>query len=785
MPQTITSFETIKQIDIKLEFDTNTCEKFRVAEIDGQKYLITIRNKNSQDKSIAEIAMYDLDLNLKASYIWSGDAMDFQVAKINGYTRIIVSGRETNPVVKIFDINLNPIANVSWELQANSYCTAKCLFVSDDSDIIVLSIVEGSGSSEGYIQIRIYDRDLQLKKITRWTYPNGKVVKWGHCLISIDIDNDGKDELIALINFERNGSKRSELRILDDNLAIKKSSLITESIFATCMVAGDVDNDGKNEIVIGGGAFSGRWQGATNQITVLDRELNEKIKTSWKTFRHSWLWDMQIADVDNDGKKEIITYGGTSMTGKNQNEANTIGEISIHKGKTLDIKDIFLWQTESFNDTRPSRGVIFQNDNSLCFAITTSKWMDGQRTNKLELRLFEYKPNLLALKKWTEFINACNEKDSKELVNYANPNDVIFAPIALEALALCGDDRSIELIGNYLATQDKPLFVRASHLLQSFGKRSVEQLRRAGFAIHNDWLIASPFDNTDNKGFDKVYPPEIETDFSAFYAGKGRIVRWGKTAENVWDDRRYNIYADLNYIYFDGFERTGIEHGWNILNLKSIGYALTYVESPETMEAEIRIGIANGAKIWVNGDLIYKNDSDKSPEIDQYAVPILLQKGKNKIMLKVAGKNENGWGFFFRIVAEGGKQINGLEYRQPDVEFFHNEMLTHRQLARLIKSDDEWLRYYAGVELMSIGDKRGKETIESLLKANDECVRANSALALTSEGYDQGVETLIELAPAQDPLFQFSAGNALERIGDTRSERFSIYNVKDENGKAL
>lgn len=788
MQKTITSFETKKQIKIPLESDTNTCEKLSIAEFGGQNHIITIRNKVSQNTSNAEVAIYDLDLNLIAQDGWQGDVMDLQVADINndGNAEIIIAGKDSNPLIKIYDSNLRLISQASWESQAGLYGTAKSLHVFG-MDIAVLSITEGTKSDEGYIQIRMYSADLELKKIARWKYADGKVVKWGHCLASADIDNDGKDELIALINFERNGAKRADLRILDDHLALKASNLISESMFATCMSAGDIDKDGKAEIVIGGGTFSGKWEGATNQLLVLGGNLQEKNKIAWKTFRHSWLWGIQVADVDQDGTKEIISYGGTSMTGRNQEEANTIGEICIRDGKTLKTKDMFLWQTDPANDTRPSRGAFFKDsDGSAQFAVTTSKWSNRQSTNELEIRIFDYKHKQSDT--YSAFIEACNAKNSKALAHFAKPSDRNFAPIALEALALCGDDRALELMGQYLAVPEKLLFQRAVRLLKGFGKRSVEQLHNAGFAIQNDWLTISPFDNKDNKGFDKAYPPETEINFDAFYAGKDRIVRWGKTGEDIWDDRRFDIYADLAYTHFDSFERTGIEYNWNYRSTKAVAYLLTYVNCPNDVKAQFTLGSADGVKVWVNGELGHSADVVRHPDLAQDVFFADLSKGQNTIMLKIASNNKDtwgDWGFYFRIADSDGEAIHGLKYEQPEVSFVHNQMLDHRQLIQLTESDDEKLRYLSAIQLLSSGDARGYETLVSLLGSNDRDIQFNSALALTYEGDKQASERLVELAPTQDALLQFSAGNALERIDDPRAEKFSVFNIKGEDGQSL
>ncbi len=350
----------------------------------------------------------------------------------------------------------------------------------------------------------------------------------------------------------------------------------------------------------------------------------------------------------------------------------------------------------------------------------------------------------------------------------------------LKTLISRGDDQALETLGNMLITNDRSSFLENIQLLRKFGRRAVPQFRKAGFSIQDDWIIISPFDNTDDKGIDIVYPPEIETDFDKFYAGKDRIIRWGKFSKDIWDDKGFDVYIDLAYTYFDSFERTGIEYVWNNINLKCVSYLMTYVNCPEDMESQFRLGSVNGIKVWVNNELAFKTDVTREclPDLDIFLAS--LNKGKNVILLKLVSKGRNPYGFYFRITKPDGTQINGLEYEQPKVSHNHNQMISHDQLIQLLRSKDDRLKYLASVEVASSGDKRGNDILVKLLKSKDLKIQANSALALTSLNDKRGIETLIKVASSQDHLFQISAGNALSRISDKRLSEFSPFNIKDE-----
>ncbi|MBM3211514.1 GNAT family N-acetyltransferase [Candidatus Poribacteria bacterium] len=75
--------------------------------------------------------------------------------------------------------------------------------------------------------------------------------------------------------------------------------------------------------------------------------------------------------------------------------------------------------------------------------------------------------------------------------------------------------------------------------------------------------------------------------------------------------------------------------------------------------------------------------------------------------------------------------------------------------------------------------------MSELLVSEDSKIRAKAGLIMTQVGDKRGMDTLANEAPYQDYLFQIAAGNSLKRAGDSRSEKFSIENLKDDSGKNL
>ncbi|MBT3470004.1 MAG: hypothetical protein HOK49_12345 [Opitutae bacterium] len=174
-----------------------------------------------------------------------------------------------------------------------------------------------------------------------------------------------------------------------------------------------------------------------------------------------------------------------------------------------------------------------------------------------------------------------------------------------------------------------------------------------GFLMH--WKVVGPFDNTGRKGFATIYPPENEINFAKSYTGKKGTVKWSnlKTADT------YGM-VDINEPYG---------------HLKEVvAYAHHTFESNDARKAEIRLGCKNAWKIWLNGSLVFERDEyHRGMRIDQYTLPIEIQKGKNQLLIKLCQNEQkeswtDQWQFQLRICDSSGTAIlakNRLPTPQP------------------------------------------------------------------------------------------------------------------------
>ncbi len=144
------------------------------------------------------------------------------------------------------------------------------------------------------------------------------------------------------------------------------------------------------------------------------------------------------------------------------------------------------------------------------------------------------------------------------------------------------------------------------------------------------WWVIHPFDNTNETGFDTVYPPEVEIDFDKEYVGKnGRKIGWYRT-----NRRGENLFS-------------------NVPEDDVTGYAVTFLESEREQDYLLSLGSDDTIKIWVNDRLIFSKYVHRPLRRADDVIQLPVKKGKNKILFKITN-GYGPWGFFADI---GGYSI--------------------------------------------------------------------------------------------------------------------------------
>ena len=180
-----------------------------------------------------------------------------------------------------------------------------------------------------------YDVDPALTKIdTKKLY---QLTGSGEESIIADVDNDGQVEYLTSNSFRRGAAKVEIFEFDANGDLITPARLVIDGYddkkcFYASLITGDVDNDGKNELIVG-------WKQdqSVNKGTVLGYRVDNKAERLY-TFSYededldlSYFEKMMaIADIDNDGKNELAL----STRGDNLSEKIS----SRHLGYVLEYK---------------------------------------------------------------------------------------------------------------------------------------------------------------------------------------------------------------------------------------------------------------------------------------------------------------------------------------------------------------------------------------------------------------------------------------------------------------
>ena len=164
------------------------------------------------------------------------------------------------------------------------------------------------------------------------------------------------------------------------------------------------------------------------------------------------------------------------------------------------------------------------------------------------------------------------------------------------------------------------------------------------FGFLMQWKVIGPFDNTERKGFDTVFPPEREVKLDAEYDGKKGKVKWQP---------------------FTSKDETGkVDFNKPLGSLKEVtAYAVTTFDSSTERDAELRLGCKNGWKVWLNGELLFSRDEyHRGAQMDQYKMRCHLQKGANTVLVKCCQNEQTEqwtveWEFQLRVCDSTGTAI--------------------------------------------------------------------------------------------------------------------------------
>ncbi|HUC86643.1 MAG TPA: HEAT repeat domain-containing protein [Candidatus Acidoferrales bacterium] len=91
-----------------------------------------------------------------------------------------------------------------------------------------------------------------------------------------------------------------------------------------------------------------------------------------------------------------------------------------------------------------------------------------------------------------------------------------------------------------------------------------------------------------------------------------------------------------------------------------VAYARTSIHCPAGQPAKLFVNSDDGVKIWLNGEVVHANNTQRGLNGPPDEVKITLKPGWNDLVLKVT-QNIAGWGFSVRLTDPNGDPIKGLQ----------------------------------------------------------------------------------------------------------------------------
>ena len=164
-----------------------------------------------------------------------------------------------------------------------------------------------------------------------------------------------------------------------------------------------------------------------------------------------------------------------------------------------------------------------------------------------------------------------------------------------------------------------------------------------GPAALNTWLVLGPFAEQQTIELardilDQSRPAPVEGQ-----PGGGEA--WAYFDDRLFS-RNYDDYQDLFSFY-------RLRRGRSIAG--RVVYAHTYLFSPAAREAQLRIGGDIHVRAWLNGKGVA--DLTAMPRRDAAALPISLEAGWNRLLVRIANQQEGRLGFYARICDASGAAL--------------------------------------------------------------------------------------------------------------------------------
>ncbi len=336
-------------------------QKFKIAQ--GSKH-VRVGNVDADSKNeivLSYGAVYRIS-GSTVSNIWrfyTESDGQVELSDIDGDSKLEIIFAENWYKINIYDADTKTTKyTIAAELDINT------LFVKDVNNDGIDEILYGDAQ---WGEVYCYNAVTRTKM---WSVNNPE-----HGVAAInyaDLNNDGKEELIWSAGWTSTGADYLYVYDVPQNKLLWRSDDIVGPFYA--LAKGDVDNDGKDDIV--GVSYESESGYGSGILVIIDAQTN---KLKWKSNGHflqqvwTGLYNVSIKDLDKDGQNEIIIAAGRTYT----------GQIWIIDGKNHTIKSTHIFSSDNISEfysmtvddvDNDGEDEILAASSSMLYAIRPSDW---------------------------------------------------------------------------------------------------------------------------------------------------------------------------------------------------------------------------------------------------------------------------------------------------------------------------------------------------------------------------------------------------------------------------
>ena len=282
-----------------------------------------------------------------------------------------------------------------------------------------------------------------------------------------------------------------------------------------------------------------------------------------------------------------------------------------------------------------------------------------------------------------------------------------------------------------------------AELLRQEGRLEEAQAQISSLGLVTDGWLIGPFDNSAGRGHGTSYPPEGTIELAEPVDSRGRPLKWQRLG---------------------GLAPEGAIELASLLpaSQEATAYVAVIAEAERRTPAILRAGSADALKVWVNGHLVHDRNARRFAYLDQDAVGVVLDRGRNLLLFKTSWGSAEQGRLFARLTRRDGRPLTRVRLVADPAQF---EALPRRPRRR----GPDVPPIQAGLDRRP----RGMRTVEALaLEADLTAVMGLYDSRRLPTPAEEGLRAAVRAAPGDPHLRFFLAHRVKGRDPKLAREQF-------------